>query len=37
MMGETMTLDGGNRNGTLTNCPMVRGNEKPYVGGVEGE
>ena len=36
-MRETTTPNGGNRNGTLTNCPMVGMNKKHSMGGVEGE
>ena len=37
MIGETMTLDGGNKNGTLTDGPIVGGNGESPIGVIMGE
>ena len=37
MIGETMTLDGGNKNGTLMDGPIVGGNGESPIGVVMGE
>lgn len=37
MTREIAILDGGNKNGTLKNCPTMGGKENPSIVGIMGE